>query len=228
MALIGLWVTSVVGLASIIGGVKLWTFLQSIRLYREGTKSEWIAVPPSFLTRVGGASNVSEQLRFFRINDEVMGGKSTSQLSLGEESSLVFSGTINTNGGGFASCRTLGDEAPLGLSGKMSSALLVDATGDGQLHKVTLHTADSWSMGTPSWSHDFVATKERSTHRLALSDFVAGRQGRPMKKAVLDGAQVTGIGFSLSLYTDDGKPNTNFGDGPFRLQVHSVREVADN
>ena len=221
-----MWVAGVAGLVSIIGGFKLWSFLQSVRLYREDTKSDWIAAPPSFLTRLGVANTPSEQLRFFRINDEVMGGKSTSTLSLGGGgSSLVFSGTINTNGGGFASCRTLGDDAPLGLT-KTSGALLIDAGGDGQLHKVTLHTADSWSMGTPSWSHDFVAKKERSTYRLALSDFIAGKQGRPVKNAVLDAAQVTGIGFGLSLYTANGNKNTNFGDGPFRLEVYSVKEVA--
>ena len=144
-------------------------------------------------------------------------------MQAGHDGSLEFTGRINTNGGGFASCRTLGDEAPLGLSAR-TTTLLVDATGDAQLWKVVLHTADSWSMRTPSWSHDFVAHPTRTTHRLALRDFLPGRQGTLVKGLPpLDPAAVTGLGFSLSLYTADGKPNPQFGDGPFGLEVHGVR-----
>lgn len=139
--------------------------------------------------------------------------------------SLVFSGSISTKGGGFANCRTLGDEAPLGLAPGTATALLVDATGDGQLYKVTLHTADSWSMSVPAWSHDFLTSRERATHRLRLRDFTPSRQGKPVPGYELDAGQVTGVGFSLSLYTAGGKPNPNFGDGPFRLEIHGVREV---
>ena len=57
----------------------------------------------------------------------------------------------DSTGGGFCACRTLGDDAPLGLPAAMS-ALLVDATGDGQRHKLTLHTADSWAMSVPTCS----------------------------------------------------------------------------
>jgi hypothetical protein len=108
------------------------------------------------------------------------------------------------------------------------SALLVDATGDGQLHKVMLHTADSWQMSTPSWAHDFRAAKTRATYRLPLSAFVPSKQGRVVRGAKLNAAEVSGIGFSLSLYTADGKPNPFFGSGPFRLQIHGVREVEDD
>ena len=69
--------------------------------------------------------------------------------------------------------------------------------------------------------------KKRTTHRLRLSDFIPSSQGRVVKGVTLDAAKVTGIGFSLSLYTADGKPNPKFGDGPFRLEVHGVREVEE-
>ena len=45
--------------------------------------------------------------------------------------------------------------------------------------------------------------------------------------AALDPVEVTGLGFGLSLYTADGKPNTNFGDGPFKLVVHGVEVVSE-
>ena len=221
----GAVLSGAVGLAVAFGGYRLYGFLHGIKVYRDKTKSENLAAPPG-LVRLLDASKGGE-LKFFRINDEVMGGKSISELSIGNGgSSLIFAGTINTNGGGFASCRTLGDEAPLGLSNGTTSTLLVDATGDGFLHKLTLHTADSWQMGTPSWSADFLTERDvRATHRLPLAEFIASKQGRPVRGATLDGSAVTGLGFGLSLYTADGKPNPHFGDGPFHLEVHSVKEV---
>eukprot|EP00310_Coccolithus_braarudii_P012426 CAMPEP_0183353228 /NCGR_PEP_ID=MMETSP0164_2-20130417/33138_1 /TAXON_ID=221442 /ORGANISM="Coccolithus pelagicus ssp braarudi, Strain PLY182g" /LENGTH=192 /DNA_ID=CAMNT_0025525877 /DNA_START=147 /DNA_END=725 /DNA_ORIENTATION=+ len=189
------------------------------------TKSKWVEAPPDFL-RLRDVAVQSSALRFFRINDEVMGGKSSSTLDLTKGSALLFEGHINTNGGGFCSCRTLGDAAPIGLQD--GSALLIDAAGDGQRHKMTLHTADSWSMRTPSWSHDFEPSPQRSVHRLLLRDFIPSRQGGVIKGiAPLDGANVTGLGFSLSLYTADGKPNPRFGNGPFRLEIYGMREVEE-
>ena len=199
-------------------GFRLCGFLWGMHRYRVTTKEAWVAAPTSFFKLHDAPSPA---LRFFRINDEVMGGKSTSEIELSDRG-LIFTGTINTNGGGFASCRTLGDDAPLGL--RDGSTLHVDAAGDGQLYKVVLHTSDSWAMAVPSWSHDFIAGK-RTTHRLPLSAFIPSSQGRVMKGRTLNAAEVTGIGFSLSLYTADGKANPKFGDGPFKLEVRGVREV---
>jgi hypothetical protein len=150
-----------------------------------------------------------------------MGGRSTSSLAV-DGKTLVFSGEINTNGGGFASFRSLGDEEPIGLPSSVH-ALIVDATGDGQRYKLVCHTADSWAMGVPSWSQDFVPTK-RALHTLPLSGFIPSKQGRVVSSLPpLDPSKVTGVGFALSLYTADGKPNEQFASGPFRLQVHGIQ-----
>ena len=83
-------------------------FLQGIRMYREKTKSETVLVPSKqFLQIIDPSRQSQEDYKFFRINDEVMGGKSVSALSFTNGEGLLFSGNINTNGGGFASCRTL-------------------------------------------------------------------------------------------------------------------------
>ena len=158
------------------GGYRVVSFLYGMHTYRKTTKEAWVAAPPKFLRLDGDAP--SRALRFFRINDEVMGGKSTSEIELSDQG-LLFTGTINTNGGGFCSCRTLGDDVPLGLSN--GSSLHVDAAGDGMLYKVVLHTSDSWAMAVPSWSYDFIAAT-RSTHRLPLSDFVPSSQGRVIRE----------------------------------------------
>ena len=221
-AVVGTITAALVG----FGGFKVYGFVQGIKEYRRSAMAATVDVPPAWLQLV--SAQPARPLQFFRINDEVMGGKSTSVLEFKSSTffspqGLLFSGVINTNGGGFCSCRTLGDDAPLGLSS--NSTLLVDATGDDQLHKVTLMTADSWEMSQPTWAHDFVASKRRSTHKLRLADFVPSKQGRMVKGVTLDAAKVTGIGFTLSLYTMAGEKNQQFGDGPFSLEVHGVKEV---
>eukprot|EP00927_Polykrikos_kofoidii_P028340 TRINITY_DN24771_c0_g1_i1.p1 TRINITY_DN24771_c0_g1~~TRINITY_DN24771_c0_g1_i1.p1 ORF type:complete len:272 (+),score=21.46 TRINITY_DN24771_c0_g1_i1:43-858(+) len=45
-------------------------------------------------------------LRWYCLNDIVMGGMSSSQLELTHDGTLQFSGCISTRGGGFAGCRT--------------------------------------------------------------------------------------------------------------------------
>ena len=53
----------------------------------------------------------TESLKWYCLNDIVMGGHSSSTLKVAVDGSLLFHGHINTNGGGFASCRT-GDWKP--------------------------------------------------------------------------------------------------------------------
>mmetsp|Transcript_845 Transcript_845/g.1398 ORF Transcript_845/g.1398 Transcript_845/m.1398 type:complete len:226 (-) Transcript_845:290-967(-) len=200
-------------------GWRAYTFVRGMQQYRLRAKADTCAMPSRFLTHAG--KPFQRRMQFFRINDEVMGGRSSSNLE-SHSGTVIFTGMINTTGGGFASFRTLGDEKSLGLASE-AEALVVKAEGDGQRYKATLHTADSWSMSVPSWSQDFVAATGRQTHRLPLRRFIPSRQGRVMHGLPpLDPAAVTGLGFSLSLYTADGKPNPDFTDGPFRLVVHSI------
>lgn len=206
-----------------LGGYRLVTFVQSIRDYRDRAKTDTCQAPPAWLAVPG---RTLPKLQLFRINDQVMGGRSVSSLEAKRGGSVDFRGTISTTGGGFASFRTLGDDEPLGVA-PTTRALRIEATGDGQRYKATLHTADSWAMRVPSWSADF-RTKEaqRGVYELPLAHFVPSRQGRVVSGAgTIDAAAVTGIGFGLSLYTADGKPNPEFRDGPFNLEVHSAKFV---
>ena len=99
------------------GCFKAVRLVSQIKAYKEGTKAVNVTLPADFLALqggfLGGGAAIGRPLTFFRINDEVMGGKSTSSLAVSGRT-LEFSGEINTNGGGFCSCRTLGDDAPLG------------------------------------------------------------------------------------------------------------------
>ena len=59
----------------------------------------------------------SRPLAWYCVNDTVMGGRSSSTIERAEDGGLMFSGVINLNGGGFASCRTAvdADVGTLGL-----------------------------------------------------------------------------------------------------------------
>ena len=213
----------------ITGGYRAFKFVRGIMTYKARATAERVAAPAAFLACAGEGARGKE---LFRLNDGVMGGRSQSELEV-SKSDVTFTGVINTNGGGFASFRTHGDERPLGLP-DATAELFVDATGDGQRYKMTLYEADSWDMRAV-WCHDFVATEQRETHTLPILAFRASRQGRPVNPVFAWGtpglhlslaSNVTGIGFSLSLYTSAGEPNPDFGAGPFRLVVHGVTSAS--
>lgn len=214
------------------------SFIARTTLYRARASTETIVAPASFLTmphagRAKGDDRVAGRkelvgLKLFCLTDEWMGGRSTSALSLQHDTeSVVFEGRVSERGRGFASFRTLGDAEPLGLP-SAAACLLVDATGDGCVFRATLHSADSWAVGVPCWGCDFkTESGRRSTHRLPLASFVPSKQTPvyPLARELrLNPKLVTGIGFSLSLRTADGKRNPHCTtDGGFRLVVHNLR-----
>ena len=73
------------------------------KTYMEDCKAQHV-------TGLGITSSASTTpLRWYVLNDVVMGGQSTSRLDTTEDGSLKFSGEISLVGGGFATCRTLID-----------------------------------------------------------------------------------------------------------------------
>ena len=70
---------------------------------------------------------------------------------------------------------------------------------------------------------DFLTAKGKvQTYRLPLGDFAAQFRGRKMAGLVLEHAKVCYVGLILSLVDQEGAPNLHFGDGPFKLVVHSI------
>jgi hypothetical protein len=214
---------SIVGVGLLVGGWSVGSFLRRVISYQSNAKGAAIPVTDF---RIEGASEEAQTLKWFVIDDQVMGGRSSSAVTQMTDGSIKFAGIINTKGGGFSSCRTLGDDEPMGFP---SDSAFVDvmAVPDGRQYKLTLHTADSWRMSEPTWTHDFHADFPgvAQTFRLALKDFVPSKQGRPVQGAVLDPSRITGVGVNLSLYTMDGKANPHFGDGPFRIVLQGL-EIA--
>lgn len=139
------------------------------------------------------------------VNDDVMGGVSTSRFEL-TNGVAVFSGTVSLeNNGGFASVRTLPARFDLGDT----SEFLLRVRGDGRRYKFTART-DARSDG-PLYQVVFTTHKDEWQEvRLPLKDFVPTFRGRTLiGEPPLSAAKVSSVGFLIS----------DQQAGPFRLEI---------
>lgn len=174
-------------------------------------------------------------LQWHRLDDGVMGGQSET-VHRDKDGSLHFTGTINTNGGGFCSVR-----APLGKSlSKDTAAIRLLFRGDGKTYK--LHMSDGTGGGpfarNPAFHADIPTNDKMSTSEdwqeanIPLSSFKAtwgGRAASAEHSADFDVTKMTQIGIMLSLKLSDGSdnPKETFGEGifPFNFYLKSIEAV---
>eukprot|EP00746_Dinoflagellata_sp_MGD_P149525 gnl/MRDRNA2_/MRDRNA2_81533_c0_seq3.p1 gnl/MRDRNA2_/MRDRNA2_81533_c0~~gnl/MRDRNA2_/MRDRNA2_81533_c0_seq3.p1 ORF type:complete len:239 (+),score=22.28 gnl/MRDRNA2_/MRDRNA2_81533_c0_seq3:84-719(+) len=170
-----------------------------------------------------------QSLRWYKVNDVVMGGHSSSELSASDDGGLRFSGVISTRDGGFASCSTLEQALQLPAT---TTGFNVSITTNGELFKFTLKTSES--VWEPVWQADLrempgVSLQPGVQHNivLPLSRFLASQMGRTVSGKQLDVTQVKSIGLNLALVDEKGNPNPSFHDGPFEMVLHSVAIVTE-
>lgn len=163
---------------------------------------------------------------------------------LEKPSPLIFSGTINTNGGGFASIRA---NLPKPLPHNAEAIRLI-FRGDGKTYKILL--SDGKGGGpfseTPSWQAD-IPTRNLSNagqdppeeRIIPLSTFQPSFGGRGAANRLqtelfnFHAAKILQLGLMLSLKLSDGRanPTETFGTGvfDFKLEVQSIELiVSDN
>jgi NADH dehydrogenase [ubiquinone] 1 alpha subcomplex assembly factor 1 len=147
----------------------------------------------------------SEVIQTFRvINDDVMGGVSTSR-SHATNGALVFEGVVSLEkNGGFASLR-----GPI-IFPVESAALLLKVRGDGKRYKVTLKLDDS--PGTGQYQADFVAPREWQTLRFMPADFTYSFRGRATAAPIVRFVDVGYFGLLIA----DRQP------GAFKVEMASV------
>ena len=143
------------------------------------------------------------------VNDNVMGGRSKGGFSV-KKGKLLFSGSTNTNGGGFSSIRMKPRE--MDLAGK--KGVVIRFKGDGRTYKFDAR------MGRSSIAHrsDFKTEanpKGWQTVQIPFADLTATWRGMrlPPERAKLDVAKISGMGFMIY----DKK------DGPFELKVDWIK-----
>jgi len=143
------------------------------------------------------------------VNDNVMGGRSLGG-GVVEKGELVFTGSINTNGGGFSSVRR--DMEPGALEGVR--AFILSIRSDGRAYKLTARTNTRFRGQYVSYQADIPASPQGqwSNVRVAFSDFVPSVFGNIVPVSAISPAEVNEIGFIIA----DGI------DGGFAFSVRSI------
>jgi monofunctional biosynthetic peptidoglycan transglycosylase len=143
------------------------------------------------------------------VNDEVMGGVSTSSFSVAN-GVAVFRGEVSLeNNGGFASVRS--SPARQNLAGL--DAFVVRVRGDGRRYKLTVRNEAGFD--TPIYQCTFTTKRgEWEKHRLPFKDFVPTFRGRMLTNVpALDPARVVSVGFLIS----------DKQEGPFKLELAWIK-----
>ena len=190
-------------------------------------------------------------LEWFRLDDGVMGGLSETMHEKGQatqdSSSLHFTGTINTNGGGFASIRAR--FPPNQYLTKSTRGIKLALKGDGKTYKLLLsqgrQNAGAPTSRTPSWQADIATTAcdddDSWQETVVMFDTLqASFGGGPISSSSwsrseppkFDPTTMTEIGFmlSLKLSSGDANPKETFGEGifPFSLHIKSIEPIGDD
>lgn len=151
-------------------------------------------------------------LRWVSVNDGVMGGRSSGSFQV-VEGVLRFAGTLDTNGGGFASLRA--SSAGLDLSGQ--AGIHLRFRGDGRTYTVRLQQDGDRQRRAASYQAEF-ATEKRGIDQawqevwLPFDAFVPTWRGRQLDLPAIDTSRVNLLGLSIA----DGI------DGDFRLEVDRI------
>ena len=144
------------------------------------------------------------------VNDDVMGGVSTSRFQIRTNGGAVFSGVVSLeNNGGFASVRS----SPVRHDLTGCGCFVIRLRGDGRRYKFTARTETGFDA--PLYQCAFVTKRgEWEEHRLVFKDFVPTFRGRILTGVPpLNPANVTSVGFLIS----------DQQAGPFRLEIVSIR-----
>lgn len=155
------------------------------------------------------------------LDDVVMGGVSTSNFQL-LENSAVFAGNVSTaNSGGFASVRTKNFTPPINLSGYQGVELRLK--GDGQRYKIFLRTETTWDGVGYSYSFDTVANTWIDI-RIPFSDLVPVFRAKVVKDCPpIDTSKISSLQLMLSKFEYDGALNPKFTPGGFALEVEAIK-----
>ncbi len=153
-------------------------------------------------------ANVAKE--WMTVNDGVMGGKSKGGPTFGD-GKLVFSGSTNTDGGGFSSIR--GASKKWGVDG--FSGFVLRVRGDGRTYQLDTRIQSPNNRRDVSYRADFKTVDNEWTEvKVPFSAFKPSWRGADLEGRVanFDPANLSSMG--IMIY--DGK------DGPFRLEVDTI------
>lgn len=147
------------------------------------------------------------------VNDDVMGGVSTSRFEVLTNGVAVFSGVVSLeNNGGFASLRS----SPMRQDLTGTDAFVLRVRGDGRRYKFTVRTETGFNA--PNYQADFTPKPgEWEELRLPFKDFVPTFRGRVLTAMPpLNPSKTASLGILIS----DNQA------GPFRLELSWIKAAA--
>jgi hypothetical protein len=178
-------------------------------------------------------------LSFYKLDDGVMGGQSMTHDHLlqteSEAGGIIFTGKINTNGGGFASIRSqLENGIPSSAKG-----LKLKYKGDGKTYKILISDGKGGGpfSSSPTWQCDFPTEvdQEGGERCVYFENFEPSFGGRSTLhkdekkkyKFVNEEMKQIGLMLSLKLSNGDANPVETFGNGifDFKLEVEHMELV---
>lgn len=144
------------------------------------------------------------------VNDDVMGGVSTSRFQVLTNGVAVFSGVVSLeNNGGFASVRS----SPVRQDLSGTDAVVLRVRGDGRRYKFTVRTGTGFNA--PNYQAEFTTKPgEWEEHRLPFKDFVPTFRGRVLTEMPpLNPSKIASLGVLIS----------DQQEGPFKLEVAWIK-----
>ncbi|MEC8253588.1 MAG: CIA30 family protein [Planctomycetota bacterium] len=156
-------------------------------------------------------SKPGEGSRWRTVLDGVMGGRSTGSFDV-RDGRMVFTGVLNTNGGGFSSVRRRGG-LDLGVDGEVGVHLRV--RGDGRKYTLRLRQPTAQRRYAASYRTQF-ETEAGDGWQDVYVPYSALRptwRGRNLDLPPVDPSKVDELGVSI-----DDKI-----DGPFRIEIQQIR-----
>ena len=140
------------------------------------------------------------------VNDNVMGGRSKGGFDFKNEK-LVFSGSTNTNGGGFSSIRTI----PIDFYFKDKTGLHIRYKGDGRTYKLGVRMEGK----SVSYRTNFDSGNGWQEAKIPFDNMDVSWRGRPLSKDEhpLQKSKIRSIEFMI--YDKQ--------DGPFKLQLDWIK-----
>jgi NADH dehydrogenase [ubiquinone] 1 alpha subcomplex assembly factor 1 len=156
----------------------------------------------------------SPDLGWYTQNDNVMGGRSEGgfEQTPGE---LIFSGSTNTNGGGFSSIRT----QPFKVDLSSHDGIRLRVKGDGRTYIWQLQTDALYRGGRVSYWADFeTRAGEWITVDIPFARFFPQFRGFKLDGPELDTEKITEFG--LYIYDQN--------DGPFELHLANVQAYSED
>lgn len=125
------------------------------------------------------------------VNDVVMGGKSTSKISINTDGNAVFKGEVSLeNNGGFSSLRHRFDK----LDVSKFKTIKIRLKGDGKKYQFRIKPS---RFNQYSYVHHFQTNGEWETIEINLADFTPTFRGRKLDMPNFSGKELEEIGFLI-------------------------------